>query len=505
MNSHPSARTSAVSVHASATGHPLATNEALRTLENGGNAADAVVAASFLLFVLMPEACGLGGDAFALLSTPSATVAINGSGKVPVAWLGNLPSSGAGLETVPGAVDALFRIHAHHGRLRWPNLLEPAINIAENGMLVSAELRAALKRRAGILNQQAGTWSLLTSHHCEGLLVRQPELADTLRRIAAGGAEDFYRGSLAQSLVRAAQRAGSHMATTDLASHSTMVADPVRVHVGDAVIEAQPPVSQAVIVPFALSTTADESAQPPERTHLLIEAMEEGFQWRPTLTSPEAVEVLPWTWRPSGGPARRRGGARGTSHTTSVVVSDDEGTTITALLSVFHEFGSGFLVPGLGFFLNDRMSSLADSLRPLVLDRPVHTLSPVFVRTPEDRFGIATPGADAQVQVLTQVLDGRLNEGLDWNAALARPRWRLQGPHLVVEDNLDPLLRTYLVSQGHDLVTVSPQDRSMGAITLAGHRLVKDSITQWAAFAHADRRRGSNSAIASHDITDTSE
>lgn len=477
-----------------ATGHALATSGVLSILRKGGNAADAAVAGAFLLFTLMPEACGLGGDAFALVSTPADTVAINGSGRIPAHWRGDFPPSGAGLESVPGAVAALHDLHIRHGRLPWADLVDPAIRLASEGIPISNVLRDAIERRRGLLEKHATSWLALISDSQSNGLIKQPALARALHRIAIHGARDFYEGRLADGIIRGARAGGSTLASGDLACHESVIDLPVRVQVGDALIETSPPVSQACLVPFALSALPDQSTSGPRRTHMLTEAMEEAFQWRPLLSSREAIADLPWGWTAPGAPAQRRGGAHGTSHTTSLIVSDDEGTTVTALLSVFHEFGSGFFLPELGFFLNDRLLGLPDSRHPLATNRPVHTLSPVFVRQPAGRMGIATPGADAQVQVLAQILDSVLHVGLQWDQALAQPRWRLQGSELIVESDVDPALTRLLASMGHDIVTVRAKHHSMGAVTASGYRTLNAPVFNEQTFALADGRRDNNAA-----------
>lgn len=477
-----------------ATGHALATSGVLNILRKGGNAADAAVAGAFLLFTLMPEACGLGGDAFALVSTPADTVAINGSGRIPAHWRGNFPSSGAGLESVPGAVAALHDLHIRHGRMPWADLVDPAIRLASDGIPMSNVLRDAVERRRGLLEKHAPLWLALITDSPSNGLVTQPALARSLHRIAIHGARDFYEGHLAEGIIRGVRAGGSTLESGDLACHESVIGLPVRVQIGDALIETSPPISQACLIPFALSALPDQSTSGLRRTHLLTEAVEEAFQWRPLLSSPEAIADLPWGWTAPGAPARRRGGAHGTSQTTSLIVSDDEGTTVTALLSVFHEFGSGFFLPELGFFLNDRLLGIPDSRHPLATSRPVHTLSPVFVRQPTGRMGIATPGADAQVQVLAQVLDSVLHGDLQLDEALAQPRWRLQESELIVESDADPALTRLLASMGHDIVTVKAKHHSMGAVTAAGHRTLKAPVLHEQTFSFADGRRDNSAA-----------
>lgn len=471
-----------------ATGHDVATSIGEVILRDGGTAADAAVASAFALFVLMPEACGLGGDCFVLAASPDATVAINGSGKAPAGWVVSSPSTGAATATVPGAVAALWRLHSIHGSLSWEALLAPAISLAEGGFVPSRNLATALERRADLLSKTASDWSPFTQRNSPSQSVVQAELAVVLREIASSGPRAFYEGEIARLLVTAARADGSLLSVEDLMSHQTEVLPPTAIHIGDSVLEASPPVSQASLVPFALNALTGADTVRAPRDHLLAEALEEGFTWRPLLSSASGVDALPWDWRPLGERARRLTVARGTAHTTSVSVSDPQGLVISLLVSVFHEFGSGFLVPELGFFLNDRMLGFRDT-RGSEAERPVHTLSPVIVRSPDGCVGLATPGADAQVQVLSQVIDAVLNLDVDWATALSRPRWRLEGPRLIAEADLDLTVIADLRRFGHDVLLVPPLDHSMGAVTLAGWSQHSDSHAL-RCFALADGRRG---------------
>ena len=124
---------------------------------------------------------------------------------------------------------------------------------------------------------------------------------------------------------------------------------------------------------------------------------------------------------------------------------------VSLLASVFHNFGSKFLIPELGFFLNSRMLALNSTSQAFTAKRPVHTLSPLIVRHGEDRVGIATPGADAQIQVLSQILSSVIFEDVNWSEALQTPRWRLQGKALMIEENFDAETVAQLQHLGHEI------------------------------------------------------
>jgi gamma-glutamyltranspeptidase/glutathione hydrolase len=428
-----------------------------------------------------------------LVSTQESTIAFNGSGRVPRNWQGDVPTEGAALASVPGAVAALADMHSRFGNLTWAELLLPAISLARNGISVSPTLSQALSGNRGDLLQRAPDWILTRWVEVQTPIVTQPQLAETLATLATSGARSFYEGDIAHALIEAARNDGSLLEIDDLSEHETPIQPPHVTTIGDWVIESQPPVSQAALVAFALSAVEGNEKLDVPRAHLLTEALEEGFQWRPSLTEIEAVSRLPWGWKSPGERARKRGGAHGTSHTTSVSTSDGNGMVVSLLTSVFHNFGSKFLIPELGFFLNNRMLALNASSHVSPAMRPVHTLSPLIVHHGEDRVGIATPGADAQVQVLSQILNYVILEGVNWSEALQKPRWRLQERALMIEEDFDAETVAQLRNLGHEITFLPSLHHSMGAVTLAGYQKTgKLSTSSRHCFAMADGRRGNS-------------
>ncbi len=275
------------------------------------------------------------------------------------------------------------------------------------------------------------------------------------------------------------------MTDTDLAEHRTVVGPAVRVPVADAEAHAAPPVSQAVLAPLAVAARSRAARNAGLDEHLLIEAMEELFRVRHELARGGVSPLVNSSWAPAGGPARRLGGASGTSHTTSVAVADADGLVVSLLVSVFHDFGSACYVPELGVFLNDRLLGLRDTGGPDEQRRPLHTLSPLILVRGDAGTALATPGADAQVQVLAQILNRVLLHRVSIDDALAEARWRLQDRSLLIEEGLPTA--ALLASLGHNVVELPPLHASFGAVTAAGRGV---GMT-WAA---ADGRRSNHAA-----------
>jgi gamma-glutamyltranspeptidase/glutathione hydrolase len=185
--------------------------------------------------------------------------------------------------------------------------------------------------------------------------------------------------------------------------------------------------------------------------------------------------------------ASRRGGPRAYLHTAGVAVSDASGMTISSLISVFDSFGSAVFVPEGGFTLNNRAAGFTRAPNDCAGGkRPVHTLAPVLVETGDDCIGLATPGADGQVQTLLQVLSNLFVEGDDVATAIARPRWRSQDSRLLVERSHPHAAD--LAARGHDVVAIDDGDLRFGAVVCAG-------MTKGHPFCGADWRRETWSGV----------
>ncbi|PMP81934.1 MAG: gamma-glutamyltransferase, partial [Roseiflexus castenholzii] len=226
-----------------ATSQPLAAQAGLRMLLAGGSAADAVVAAAAALNVVEPMSTGIGGDAFALAyDAQSRTVhALNGSGRAPAALsretftargLTGIPLTGMLPVTVPGAVDAWVELLAAYGRLPLSQVLAPAIDYAENGFPVSEIIARGWKLAEPKLAAHpdtARTYLPQGRAPRAGELFRQPGLARSLRLIAEGGRDAFYRGAIAAAIAATSARDGGALTLEDLAAHRSTWETPISV------------------------------------------------------------------------------------------------------------------------------------------------------------------------------------------------------------------------------------------------------------------------------------
>lgn len=473
--------------------HPLAVEAGADVLRAGGTAVDAAICAQAVVAVVMPEAGGLGGDMLALVHEPAgAVVALTGSGALPARAQGAASTGGASV-TVPGLADAWIEAHTRYGRLPLADVLAAAVRLAEDGVPVEPDLaEACAGQRSRLLAGGAQRWALLGL--AAGERWRQPELVRTLRAVAAGGREAFYAGAAAASICAAVRRHGGAMEPSDLQRHATDVAVPLEIPWAGGRLAVQPPMSQGVLLAMAAQWVDRHaaSAGPDELDHLMVEATEAAFAHRDDCARGAALLDEPLAVdrdRASG-----RGGPRAYLHTAGVAAADRDGMVVSSLISVFDDFGSGVYVPELGFVLNNRAGGFTAGRNAAAPGRrPVHTLAPGLARLSDGTvLGLATPGADGQVQTLLQVL-AALRGGTPLAAALAAPRWRSENTELLIEDSHPQAAA--LADRGHRLRRRGDGDPVFGAVVAAG---VRDGVP----FAAADtRRRVAAAAVSSEPTT----
>jgi gamma-glutamyltranspeptidase/glutathione hydrolase len=470
VTAQPGARAVAVGARgAVAAGHPLAVGAAIETFSRGGNAVDAAVAAQAVVAVVLPDACGVGGDALALVRTPDGVVtAVNGAGPSAAADGWRAADDGGASVTVPGALDAWERLVEHWGRLRLATVVAPAVRIARVGFRLDPALASARSAQEPRLRRGGGTgWSVLETP--VGQVVRQPELGDLLEAFGRDGAAILHGGTYAAAVARAVQRTGGDLSVDDLATPPATVARPLSTSWDGGVVHVQPPMSQGVLLAAALRWCDRAAAQVATGAvdHIAVEVTEAVFALRDRcaegaalLAEPLAVDLVR---------AARRGGPRSYLHTTGVATADADGTVVSSLASVFDDFGSGTLVPEGGFVLNNRAGGFTAAPNDAApAKRPVHTLAPALVERGGEVTALATPGADGQIQTLLQILARMRWAGADLADAIAAPRWRSEGGRLLIESGHEAADR--LAAAGHELVAMPAGDGRAGAVVAAGLR-----------------------------------
>ncbi len=465
--------------YAVAADHPLASLTAMDVLHSGGNAVDATIAAAAVNCVTKPNRTQLGGDAFALVwdRHTGAVECLNAGGRAPgratrELFPEGIPGRGPRASTVPGIVDSWVELQGRHGSRPLPELLAPAIGFAEDGFPASLHLSAAMPLlREGDAELRRLFWKSGEIPYAAGEVLRQPELADTLRRTGAEGRVGFYSGRTALAIENAMRATGGLLDRDDLSKPTAHWHEPlVSSYRGCTVYEQALP-SQGLILLQALNVAdrfpiGEWGFLQPDSVHVMVEATRLAFEdVRKYGADPEFETVdVDWLLSPEHAAdlARRidlrrasaAGGVPISSDTTSFVVADPE-MAVCYIQSVFAVWGSRFAIPGTGIVMNNRMTGFhLDPASPNRLEpnkRTIHTLNNFLcVRDGELVLGGGTPGADFQVQTNLQVISAVIDHGFDLATAVDSPRWATQsGGRLNLESRIGDDVAAELARRGH--------------------------------------------------------
>ena len=422
-----------------ATSHPLATRAGLRTLEAGGNAVDAALAAAAMLTVAEPGHNGIGGDAFALVWSHGKLYALNGSGRSPAEIDSTrVDQYGPRSVTVPGAVSAWADLAARFGTLGLDRALTTAADAAERGVAATARVAKhwQLSPRAPWPAPKAGE------------IYELPDLARTLRRLAGEGPDALYRGDVAEQIA-----AATWLSVDDLSAHRTEWVEPLRgEHRGLTVCEC-PPNTQGVAVIEALAAMRDGSDLAGR-----IDAVRHGLDHARTYV----------------GDAPR-------GDTTYLCVVDGDRTAVSLIQSTYEHFGSGVLAGDTGIVMQNRGACFVEEDgHPNVLapaKRPFHTIIPGMLLRVEKLLGpFGIMGGPMQAQAHVQFVH-RIAEGDDPQAALDSARFRVEdGRRVMLEPGLAGEVEA-LRARGDDaVVDETPHAFGVGqSVLVLGEALVAGS------------------------------
>jgi len=498
--------------------HHLATQAGLGVLRAGGSAVDAAIATNAALAVVMPSACGLGGDAFWLIRDERTgdLVGLNGSGRsaatasadgILAAGYETMPRRGPLSITVPGAVRSWADAHARFGRLGLADVLAPAIELAAGGFAASDGYATAVERAWAIAADHldatarggfGASFRLRDRPWRAGEIVRRPALATTLGRLADVGLDDLYDGELAERQARFLESSGSPLRLADLEAHRSTWTEPIMTSYRGTAVATHPPNSSGVVA-LEILNVLDVFAPPrPGETadarwiHLAIEAAKLAMADRDAeLTDPETraiplerllsrahAETLAGSIDPRR--ARRPGlsSAPIGGGTVALATVDAEGNAVSLIESNYMGFGSLVADPGTGIHYQNRGAYFSvDAGHPNVLapaKRPLHTLLPWMLF--RDAGTGARPwvvggsmGGDAQPQICAEVVSALVDRGLDIRSAVAGPRWFVEpADHFAppVEVRIEPRFGPDLVPQlerlGHPVTPTAPFDSLLG-------------------------------------------
>ncbi|MGK2924304.1 MAG: gamma-glutamyltransferase [Lysobacterales bacterium] len=433
-----------------ATSHPLATQVALDILRRGGSAVDAAIAANAALGLMEPTSNGIGGDLFAIVwdAGSGKLNGLNASGRSPrslsLEWFianghASIPPLGPLPVSVPGAVDGWFELHGKFGRLPMAELLQPAIDYARNGHPVHQYIQYLWEINIQRLSGYPGFVEQMTIDGrapAVGELWKNPNLANTLERIAHEGRDVFYRGDMARVIGDYIQANGGFLSYEDMAAHRSDWVEPVSVNYRGYDIWELPPNGQGIaalqmlkiLERFDVAAMGFGSA---DYIHLFLEAKKLAFEDRARFyADPEFMDVSIERLLSDGYAAERAAlidmqvAAKKFPHgdpevlrdgdTIYLTTADRDGNMVSLIQSNFRGMGSGMTPPGLGFVLQDRgeLFSLVDG-HPNAFapgKRPFHTIIPAFITRdgkPWISFGLMGGGMQPQghVQLVVNLVD----------------------------------------------------------------------------------------------------
>jgi len=502
-----------------ASAHPLATQAGLDALDAGGNAFDAAVAVSATLAVVEPYSSGIGGGGFWLLHRASdgKQVMLDGRERAPLAAhrdmyldkqggvVSGLSMDGALAAGIPGEPAALAHLAEHYGQLPLAKTLAAAIRLAGEGFEVDEDYRSMVRFRLKVMQRYPSTAQVFLRNGevpPAGSVIRQPELATTLRAMASKGRQGFYAGDVAGKLVAGVRKAGGIWTLEDLQQYKVVERDPVRFRYRDfQVVAAAPPSSGGVALATILHILEAWDLAPldaADRVHLLAEAMRRAYRDRAQyMGDPDFVDmplqrlvdpVYAAGLRASirtdrATPSAALPGSVATvegKDTTHFSILDREGNRVAATLSINYPFGSALVVPGTGVLLNDEMDDFsakpgvpnayglvgADANAIAPGKRPLSSMTPTFV---ESDAGVAILGTPGGSRIITMVLLGILDieAGNPPQSWVSVPRFHHQYLPDVIQYEPDafpqPVIKL-LEAKGHHLKPLESRYGNMQAI-----------------------------------------
>ncbi len=436
-----------------ATSQPLAAQAGLDVLKAGGNAADAAIAANAVIGLVEPMSCGIGGDLFVIYwnAKSQKLYGLNASGRSPFQLnrevfrkqgLSQIPVKGPQAWSVPGCVDGWAVLHQRFGHKPWNELLDPAIQYAEQGFPVSEIIGRGWKAAEESLRQwpdSAKTYLPGGQAPAVGSIFKNPNLAGTYRLIAEQGRDAFYRGEIAQKIVAFSEQNGGYFNLKDFEEHTSDWVEPVSTNYRGYEIWELPPNGQGIaalqilnlLEPYDIRGMGHNS---PDFAHLFVEAKKLAFADRAKFYADPAFGKLPTaeliskpyaekrralidrrraaTNVPAGDPILQHG------DTIYLTVVDKDRNCCSLIQSNYYGFGSQVVPGDLGFALQNRgalFSLEEDHLNRLEPHkRPFHTIIPAFA-TKEGKpwlcFGVM--GGDMQPQGHVQVLINMIDFGMN--------------------------------------------------------------------------------------------
>jgi gamma-glutamyltranspeptidase / glutathione hydrolase len=491
-----------------AASQPLAARAGVQVLEHGGNAIDAAIAANAVMGLVEPQSNGIGGDLFAIVydAKTRAVHGLNASGWAPAALTAELmarngfrqmPESGIHTVTVPGAVAGWEALRTRLGTLPISDLLAPAIAYADEGFPVSdvtAAHWASLTDRLAAEPNAARTYLPDGRAPAAGEIFRNPDLAESLRRIASNGAAGFYEGRTADAILAISRAQGGTLTAADLRELQPEWVDPISTTYRGWTVYELPPNTQGIAALTMLNLMerfplAEYGFHSSAALHVMIEAKklayadmlryvgDSRFGAAPvaailskTHATARARLIDPGCASCGVEPSVLAGLTTSTgSDTVYLSTIDRDGTIVSLIQSIYMGFGSAIVPPGAGFALHNRGALFTleqghpNTLAPR--KRPLHTIIPAFMQKDDIRIGFGIMGGFNQAQAHAQFVANIVDYGLDIQQALEAGRFTkgtFSGADVQVEMLIPEAVRSALSALGHEVISVPPRTGTFG-------------------------------------------
>jgi gamma-glutamyltranspeptidase/glutathione hydrolase len=511
-----------------ATSHYLASQAGAQVLAHGGSAMDAAIAANAVLGVTEPMMNGIGGDLFLLYWDAKAgkLYGLNASGwaprKLTIEFLAQhgitaMPHDGIQSVTVPGAVDGWSQAHKRFGRLPWKELFMPAIYYAEHGYAVPEIIQDYwIDEETKLRKTEEATRVFLPGGKVPELGARftNPDVAGALKLIAEKGRDAFYKGEIAQAIVSSSTALGGTMELQDLADFSAEWVEPISIDYRGWKVYELPPNVQGMAALEMLNII--EKFQPDKdgprsvvELHKKIEAMKLAYADLYRYNADQRFAKVPVMGLLDKAYAAERAakidpdkancnpgaGHPAASDTTYLAAVDKDGNIASLIQSNYSGFGSGVVVKGMGFALQNRGALFSlDASHPNALQprkRPFHTIIPAFMERGDVHIGFGIMGGANQPLAHAQFVSNFVDYGMNIQGALEAPRFTVTSGQvscdILIESRVAPDVIQALRKKGHNLIVRGEYTALMGR----GQAVVHNSKTGMNAAASDPRADGS--------------
>jgi len=494
-----------------ATSQILASQAGAQVLARGGSAMDAAIAANAVLGVVEPESCGMGGDLFAIYwdAKTGKLTAINASGWAPTGLtidflkgLGDkdMPQEGIQSVTVPGCVDGWSKLHRKFGKLPWSELFQPAIYFAEHGYPVTEMIGEAWKMEEAKLGRDVNARTVLLRQGkapAIGEVFRNPQMASALKLLAGQGADAFYKGAIAQAILKTSRRLGGKMTAADLSEFQSEWVEPLSTEYHGWKVFELPPSGQGIAALQMLNILSffPLASYPPrgvEELHTEIEAQKLAYADLHRYVADMRFAKVPVEGMLSMEYARERArridpnrancedvpGSPSTMAGDTIYLSvvDREGNIVSLIQSLYQHFGSGVVVDDYGFALQNRGGLFDfDPAHPNALmprKRPFHTIIPAFMEKGDVHIGFGIMGGLNQAQAHAQFVSNLVDHGMNIQMALEAPRFTRKvfgGCDVMLESRIPPAVRDALAAKGHQIKLQGDFSSEMGGGQVVVH------------------------------------